>query len=317
MNPTIPGIHHITALAGDPRRNVDFYTRVLGQRLVKRTVNFDDPGTYHLYYGDELGRPGTILTFFPWPGAPRGRRGVGQATVTAYRAPEGSLGYWKERLESRGLEVSTETRFEREVLRFEDPDGLELELVASEGGSSFVPWEDTDVPAEHALRGFAGVTLGESEFDPTSIFLTDVMGFRLEAEEGPRRRFEAGEGDGVAAIDVVKMPGVERGTIAAGSVHHIAWRTRDDEEQRAWQECLAAAGWSVTPVRDRQYFRSIYFHEPGGTLFEIATDPPGFTADESPKQLGSSLKLPPWLEPSRERIEAVLPVLEPAARAAK
>jgi glyoxalase family protein len=317
MAPTIPGIHHITALAGDPRRNVEFYTRVLGQRLVKRTVNFDDPGTYHLYYGDELGRPGTILTFFPWPGAPRGRRGVGGAVATAYRVPEGSLGFWQERLAVRGLEVSTETRFGGGVLRFEDPDGLGLELVESEGGGDFVPWEGSDVEAEHALRGFAGLTLAASEFDPTSAFLTDAMGLHLEAEAGPRRRFRAGTEEGVAAIDVVRMPGVRRGTMAAGSVHHIAWRTRDDEEQRAWQEALSEAGWSVTPVRDRQYFRSIYFHEPGGALFEIATDPPGFTADESAEALGAALKLPPWLEPSRERIESTLPALESTAPAAK
>lgn len=307
----ILGIHHITALANDPRRNVDFYTNALGLRMVKRTVNFDDPGTYHLYYGDDLGRPGTIMTFFPWPRSVQGYRGVGQATVTAFRIPAGSLGYWRERL--RRLEIEHEepiARFGREVLVLYDPDGLKLELVAAAGGAAFQPWSGSPVPAEHSIRGFAGLTLTESALGPTAVFLTEVMGFEPAGETDGRARFVAGNGDEAAAIEVEERRGGAQGRIAAGTVHHVAWRAADDAAQREWQEDLAVAGVRVTPVRDRQYFRSIYFHEPGGVLFEIATDPPGFTVDETPEDLGRSLRLPPWLEPNRAEVERVLPALE-------
>lgn len=306
----IPGIHHLTALASDPQANVDFYTEVLGLRLVKRTVNFDDPGTYHLYFGDELGRPGTILTFFPWPGAVRGRRGAGQATVTSFRVPAASLGYWRERLKRLGVEAEgSGRRFDREALTFLDPDGLKLELVASGDAAPFEPWRDAAVAPEHAVRGFHGVTLAASAFELSTRFLADVMGFELVAEAGQRRLFCAGSGADRAAVELVHVPAEPRGRISAGTVHHVAWRAPSDEEQHDWRVYLANRGVHVTPLADRNYFRSIYFREPGGVLFEIATDLPGFTIDESPEELGRELKLPPWLEPQRARIEATLPPL--------
>ena len=313
----IPGIHHITALARDPRTNVDFYTRVLGLRLVKKTVNFDDPGTYHLYYGDDLGRPGTIMTFFPWLGAAPGVRGIGQATVTAFQVPEGSLGYWAERFERLVVDADdVDTRFGQELLAFRDPDGLALELVAGQGGDRFEPWGDGPVPDEHAIRGFMGLTLTQRQHDPTARFLTDVMGFELLDENGDRLRLRAGHSDEAANVEILGLPGGGPGRISAGTVHHVAWRVAGDEEQRSWSEWLRERGVGVTEVRDRNYFRSIYFREPGGVLFEIATDPPGFTADESPAQLGQALKLPSWLEPHRERIEEVLPPLQAIVGAA-
>lgn len=305
----ILGIHHVTAIAGDPQANVDFYTKVLGLRLVKRTVNFDDPRTYHLYYGDELGRPGTILTFFPWPGAPRGRRGTGQVTVTSFSVPAGSLDGWVERLASHDVEIEgLGERFGSKTLAFLDPDDLLLELVAEERDERR-PWERGPVPSEHAIRGFHSVTLTESGYEATAELLTEGMEFRAVAEERDRYRFAAGGGAPGALVDIVCAPDAPPGEVAAGSVHHIAWRVAGDEEQRAWRGRLVERGLNVTPILDRQYFRSIYYREPGGVLFEIATDPPGFTVDEPPEQLGSGLRLPPWLEPHRDRIEGVLPYL--------
>lgn len=311
----ILGIHHVTAIAGDPQANVDFYTKVLGLRLVKRTVNFDDPGTYHLYYADELGRPGTILTFFPWPGAPRGRRGTGQLTVISFSVPARSLDHWVDRLTSHDVEIEEMgERFGAQTLAFLDPDGLLLELVAGDRDER-KPWERGPVPIEHAIRGFHSVTLTESGYEATADLLTDGMGFRAVAEERDRFRFAAGDGAPGALVDLVVAPDAPPGLVAAGTVHHVAWRAAGDEEQRAWRRRLAERGLNVTPVLDRQYFRSIYYREPGGVLFEIATDPPGFTADEPPERLGCELKLPPWLERHRSRIEGVLPHLRwPAVR---
>ena len=305
----ILGIHHVTAIAGDPQANVDFYVEVLGLRLVKRTVNFDDPGTYHLYYGDELGRPGTILTFFPWPGAPRGRRGAGQLTVTSFSVPAGSIEYWLDRLTSHDIEIEAKAeRFGAETLAFLDPDGLLLELIAEERDAR-EPWNDGPVPAGRAIRGFHGVTLTESGYEATAELLTRTMGFRAVGEERDRFRFAAGEGAPGTIVDVVCAPDAPPGLVAAGTVHHVAWRVAGEDEQREWRGRLVGRGLNVTPVLDRQYFRSIYYREPGGVLFEIATDPPGFTADEPPEALGTGLKLPPWLEPHRNRIEGVLPHL--------
>ncbi|MFY9826529.1 MAG: ring-cleaving dioxygenase [Thermoanaerobaculia bacterium] len=306
----LEGIHHVTAMASDPQANVDFYTGVLGLRLVKRTVNFDDPGTYHLYYGDEVGHPGTILTFFPWPGARRGVQGAGQATVTSFSVPQGSLGYWTRRLSSFGVTYEDpRPRFDEEVLTLLDPDGLRLELVA-QATDPRPPWESGPVPAEHAVRGFDGVALTEWNAHVTEELLAGAMGFRRVAEHGDRSRFEVGEGGPGARVDVLGAPSVVRGHVSAGTVHHVAWRSVDEPDQLAWRGALAAAGLYVTPVLDRQYFHSIYFREPGGVLFEIATDPPGFTRDEPVESLGSSLKLPPWLEPSRRQIQESLPPIE-------
>ena len=308
MRKPIAGIHHVTAMASDPQANVDFYTGVLGLRLVKKTVNFDDPGTYHLYYGDEVGHPGTIMTFFPWPLARRGVQGAGQATVTSFAVPEDSLGFWTERLARLGVTFDgVKTRFDEEVLTLLDPDGLRLELVARADGRP--GWADGPVPAEHAVRGFDGVTLTEWNLDVTQNVLAGTLGFRRVGEEGDRVRFEAASGEG-SRVDVLASPSAARGRVSAGTVHHVAFRAADEADQLAWREAVGESGLYVTPVLDRQYFRSIYFREPGGVLFEIATDPPGFTWDEPVESLGSGLKLPPWLEESRSRIEAALPPVE-------
>jgi glyoxalase family protein len=324
----IAGIHHVTALAGDPQANADFYTGVLGLRLVKKTVNYDDPGTYHLYYGDELGRPGTLLTFFPWPHARRGKLGAGQATVTSFSVPEGSFDYWGKRLRRSGTAHDEPRRRgeDEEFLRLLDPDGLELELVAHAGSVAGSPWAGGPVAVEHAIRGFFAVTVVEWNADRTADLLAGTLGFRLEAETGSRFRFAVGSPAGAAAgsgqeapaarglgtrLDLLAQPAAERGRISAGTVHHVAWRVAGDREQQAWHRDLIAGGHHVSPIMDRQYFHSIYFREPGGVLFEIATDPPGMTADESAAELGRGLRLPSWLEPSRPRIEAALPPLVP------
>jgi glyoxalase family protein len=305
------GIHHVTAVASDPQRNVDFYLQALGLRLIKQTVNFDAPDTYHLYYGDELGSPGTILTFFPWPGAPRGRRGTGQATTTSFSIPEASLGWWKQHLDRTGVEVrETLTRLEEDVLVVGDPDGLVIELVAHTGTDPRPPWERGPIPVEHAIRGLYGITLTEERLDRSAEHLTDHLGFRVVDEDGTRMRFDVGEGGAGARIDVIEQPGGQRGLIAAGTVHHVAWRAPSDEAQLRWREEIVDLGLDVTAVLDRQYFHSIYFREPGGVLFEIATDGPGFTIDESPEALGRELRLPPWLEHRRGEIVASLPALK-------
>jgi catechol 2,3-dioxygenase-like lactoylglutathione lyase family enzyme len=307
----IPGIHHVTALAGDPQQNLDFYTGVLGLRLVKLTVNFDDPETYHLYFGDEQGHPGTILTFFPWPGAARGRHGTGQLTVTAFSIPAGSMGYWADRLGAHGIEAGApKTRFEEEVIEFQDPDGLRLELVAQEAPAAGNAWtHDGPVPKAHAIRGFHSVTLSEEGYERTARLLVDTLGFRLQREAGTRFRFETGGGGAGALVDVLCLPDVLPGRVAVGTVHHVAWRTPDADVQESLREDIAALGYNVTPVIDRKYFHSVYFREPGGVLFEIATDQPGFAVDEPAGELGTRLMLPPWLEPSRAELEARLPPL--------
>jgi glyoxalase family protein len=304
------GIHHITAIATDPQQNLDFYTEVLGLRLIKTTVNFDDPGTYHLYYGDESGQPGTAMTFFPWPGARRGTRGVGQATVTSFSAPEGAIGFWVDRLKANGvLQSAPESRFDEEVLSFLDPDGLRLEIVAHAGAVDLTPWMDGPIDERYALRGFYGVTLAESEVEPTAALLTGTFGMSPVGEHGNRYRYRAGDGSLGSIVDIEHLPGAGYGLISAGTVHHVAWRAADDEAQASFRRELVDQGYRVTSVRNRDYFRSIYFNEPGGTLFEIATDGPGFTIDEPLEELGSGLKLPAWLEEDRDRIEATLPPL--------
>jgi glyoxalase family protein len=306
----LSGIHHVTAIAGDPQRNVDFYTGLLGLRLVKLTVNFDDPETYHLYYGDGVGHPGTILTFFPWPGGMRGRPGTGQLTMTSFSVPEGAMGFWVERLKDRRIlfDGPSHTGADgEEALSFFDPDGLGLELVAHPGAEERSGWEDGPVPHEHAIRGFHRVTLMEEGYERTAALMTENLGFRLTGENADRFRYQIGDGGPGAIVDVKCRPVAPRGIVSVGTVHHVAWRTPDDEQQRGWREDLVSAGLNVTPVMDRQYFHSIYFREPGGVLFEIATDPPGFMVDETQEQLGRSLKLPPWLEPMRQHLQHALP----------
>lgn len=318
MAETLTGIHHVTAIASDPQRNVDFYVGVLGLRLVKQTVNFDDPGTYHFYYGDELGRPGTILTFFPWPGARRGRQGAGQIGATAFSVPSGSLGFWTAHLSAAGVAISSpEVRFGEEVIAFTDPDGLPLEIVGDEAAGLIPGWDGGPLPAEHAIRGVHSVSLWEADTALTGAILRDTLGFAPVAEAGHRTRYHtAGSGVGTR-VDVLHVPDTGPAAGGAGTVHHVAWRAADEAQQRTWRERIAAHGLRVTDVLDRQYFRSIYFREPGGVLFEIATDPPGFTLDETPDALGTSLKLPPWYEPQRATIERVLPPIRvPAGKGA-
>jgi glyoxalase family protein len=303
-------IHHVTAIAGDPQRNLDFYTGALGLRLVKLTVNFDDPGTYHFYFGDQLGRPGSILTFFPWPDGARGRQGTGQVGTVSLAVPPASLGYWIERLLQHGITYQGPTRrFDEQVLSFSDPDGLLLELVATPRVEAVEPWQGGPVPPAHAVRGVHGITIWEDGERGTAEFLTEYMGFRAVAEEGNRARFEsAGKGVGTV-VDLRRTPGFWSGGMGVGTVHHVAFRAASEEAQLAARTRLEEAGVPVTPVVDRQYFRSVYFREPGGVLFEIATDPPGFTLDEAAGSLGTGLKLPPRYERMRERIEATLPPL--------
>jgi glyoxalase family protein len=305
-----PGIHHVTAIGGDAQRNVDFHTGVLGLRLVKKTVNFDDPRSYHLYYGDELGRPGTIMTYFIWPGAPRGRQGTGQVTATAFSVPAGSIGYWAERLEANDVPVQGPAdRLGDRVLSFEDPDGMRLELVAPSDTDPRTPWEGGGVPTQHAIRGFHSVTLSLIGFEETARLLTGTLGFRAAATYAGRYRFEALGREPGSIVDLLSVPDAPGGLTAAGTVHHVAWRTPDDQRQLAWREDLIEAGYDVTPVLDRSYFHSIYFREPGEVLFEIATDQPGFAVDEPPERLGTSLRLPARLEPIRGELEHALPTI--------
>lgn len=302
---SILGIHHVTSLAGDPQRNLEFYTGFLGLRLVKQTVNFDAPDVYHLYYGDTVGRPGTILTFFPFPGAARGKKGAGETSAVAFSVPSGALGFWTERLSRRGMAFTGPVeRMGQSVISFEDPDGMIVEIVEDAAA---------DGPGTE-IRRFHGITITHRDAGPTTVLLTEELGFPRIGSEGARHRFLAGTGDGAGKIDIVVDGNAPAARQSAGSVHHVAWRVKDDAEQLQWRSRLQAAGASPTGVVDRCYFRSIYFREPGGVLFEIATDPPGFAIDEAVEELGSRLKLPPWLEPRRALIERALPPLAlPAA----
>jgi glyoxalase family protein len=303
------GLHHVTAIGGDPQRNADFYLRTLGLRLVKTTVNFDDPGTYHLYYGDQSGKPGTLMTFFPWSDAPSGRRGTGQATTTSLSVPANSIGWWKDHLAEVGITTGRiANRDGEDVLTFDDPDGLQLALVAHPQGDPRDPWDNGHVPAEHAIRGLHSVTLSVSKEDATAEMFQE-LGLTFTGQDSNRLRFSAGEGGPAATVDVLVTPDAPRGLVAAGTVHHVAWRAPDEDTQASWREELVDNGVSVTSILDRQYFRSIYFREPGGTLLELATDQPGFAIDEPLLELGRALKLPPWLEPNRDQIEHALPKL--------
>ena len=307
---TLPtaGIHHITAIATDPQRNLDFYTQVMGLRLVKLTVNFDDPGTYHFYFGHENGAPGSILTFFPWPGAAPGSIGPGYVVAIAFAVRMESLAYWNARLRAHGVPVHADAeRFGERIMRFRDPDGLWLELVATSRTEPVAVSQMGPVPPEHALLAFHSATLSEANPDSTAA-LANVMGYYLEGSEGHRFRYHT-VGQTAAILDVLHEAGAPRGRLGAGSVHHIAFRTPGDEQQLAWRDDLVSCGYHVTPVIDRVYFHSIYFREPGGVLFEIATDPPGFTVDEPKEHLGELLQLPAWLEPHRHDLQRQLPRL--------
>jgi glyoxalase family protein len=310
----VNGLHHITAIAGPAQENLDFYAGVLGMRLVKRSVNQDDPGTYHLFYADAEGRPGTDLTFFPWAQMAPPRLGHGLAVEVGLEVPSGSLPYWGSRLEEYGARIDVvESRFGARVLPLVDPHGLRLALVEAAPGSTrpFTPWDKSTVPAERQLRGLHSGRLWEHDEGATATFLTGVLGFtRIGSENGwTRYGFE----DAAGAVDIREARGVQRGAWGVGSVHHLAWRVDDEEYQLAVRAQIEAAGGSATPVIDRFWFKSVYFREPGGVLFEIATEGPGFATDEDPAHLGETLVLPPWLEPTRAQIETVLPPLRPPA----
>jgi glyoxalase family protein len=305
------GIHHVTAIAGSPARNLDFYTRTLGLRFVKKTVNFDDPGTYHFYFGDAAGSPGTILTFFPWEHAAHGRVGVGSTETTAFRVPAGSIGYWTHRLVEKGVKHDAPVRrFGESVLAFTDPDGMSLALVGVPGAETEAAWSNGAVPAEHAIRGFHGVTLMLESATATGAILTGALGFAEAGREGAFVRYRANDGVG-GAVDIREAKGFLPVRMGRGSVHHVAFRAADDADQAEMARKLVHDhAMRVTAQKDRQYFRSVYFLEPGGVLFEIATDQPGFAIDEPVASLGTELKLPSFLEPRRKELEAVLPPLD-------
>ena len=308
MSTPVVGLHHITSIASDPQRNLDFYTQVLGLRFVKRTVNFDDPGTYHFYFGNDVGAPGTILTFFPWPAAHKGRIGAGEAIATAFSIPVGSFDFWAERLKTNGVSFTENERFGSRVITLSDPDGMILELVEHKEKQTTNPPRYADVEASHAIQGFYGVTLLERNLPRTEQVL-HLMGLEKIAEENGVIRF-APEGDALGRfIDVKLDAAAPVGRMGAGTVHHIAFRNVDDAAQAEWRQTLSRH-LSVTPVQDRTYFHSIYFREPGGVLFEMATDNPGFLIDEPVESLGEALRVPEWYEPIREEIEARLTPLE-------
>lgn len=306
MTSPVSGLHHVTAIASDPQRNLGFYVGTLGLRLVKRTVNFDDPGTYHFYYGDRTGRPGSLLTFFPWPGAAPGRVGVGQVIVTAFRIPRGTIDFWVDRLGRAGVEaVTARERFGERSLRFMDPDGLGLELVESDIGDTQA-W-DGPVPAPMQIRSLHGCILHLQSIEDSITVLTTVLGMRPIGEEGVATRLGPAAPGGAGVIDLIRDISGASGSLGAGSVHHIAWRAKDRRHQLELREGVARSGLRPTPVIDRQYFESVYFREPGGVLLEVATDGPGFLTDEPDSALGQSLRLPPQYESNRKAITAALP----------
>ncbi len=310
MNDRISGFHHITAIAGDAQRNLAFYTSVLGLRLVKKTVNFDDPGTYHFYFGNESGTPGTILTFFPWEGITKGRQGAGMPTEVGYSVPANSLDFWKSRLEENHIKITgSGTRFGEEFLAFEDPDGLPIALIVSGIGDDRKPWETEEVKAAHAIRGFHSVTLTLRAVEDTAKVLTDIFAYTPSGKEGNRHRYITDASPTAAIVDLIEAAEAINSLNAGGTIHHVAFRVKDEDVLMAFREKVVAFGLHITPKIDRNYFFSLYFREPGGVLFEIATDNPGFTADESLAELGTNLMLPAQYESRRKEIENVLPVL--------
>ena len=322
MDP-IQGLHHVTAVTRDAQVNVDFYRNVLGQRFVKKTVNFDVPDSYHFYFADETGTPGTVLTFFVWQNVKRGVRGNGETAAVAYNIPAGSIRFWQDYLRAKGVSLqSVEERFGMEVLPFDDPDGMRVELIASDASPEVCYWDMGPIPQEHALRGFHSVTLWLDQSEPTADLLISQMGYTFAGQEGNRYRFVGGSGSLASTLDILHRPVQPEdmpaeAVFGGGSIHHIAFRVPTDEIQLEYQSALQAAGYGVTPVRDRNYFHSIYYREPGGVLFEIATEGPGFAIDEPVETLGETLKLPEWFEPNRSAIEQDLPpiTLKPVERA--
>jgi glyoxalase family protein len=310
MENQIKGIHHITAIAGNAKRNVNFYTNTLGLRLVKKTVNFDDPNTYHLYYGDKTGSPGTILTFFPWEGITAGRRGARQATEIGYSIPQGSLDFWLKRLEDHNVIYNkTAEKFGEQYITVLDPDGLKLELTVAKNEDTRLPWETTEINAESAIKGFHNITITTNKMEPTAKILTEVLGYKLLEQHVNRYRFITDTVANANIVDLVEVAGEIAGHVAGGSVHHVAFRVSDEKTLMEYREKIAALGLNITDKIDRNYFYSLYFREPGGVLFEIATDNPGFSVDEPVEELGTHLMLPPQYESRRDQIEKTLPQL--------
>jgi len=302
------GIHHITAVAGDPKQIYEFYTQVLGLRLVKKTVNFDDPSVYHLYYGNEHGDPGTILTFFPWEHLQDGKPDVGQVVAISFSVPTGSKNFWLNHLQNQDIDIEAPfSRFGKEVIGLQDPNGLHLEIVFDPKANTVDGWDGGPIPNEHTIRGFHGATLAERNYTKTGQLLEEHLGFNKTNQLDNRHLYETGAdfGSVIEIIDQFDLNGRD----GKGTVHHIAFRAENEDEQFDICQQLEYKGYYLTEVKDRQYFKSVYFHEPGGILFEIATDPPGFTIDEDFEELGTALKLPPWLETHRHNIERELPEL--------
>lgn len=307
MEKAINGIHHITVMASDPQANYDFYTQTLGMRFIKKTVNFDAPDVYHLYYADEVGTPGTVLTFFPFPNSRRGKRGTGEINTIAFSVLSGSLSYWINRFAELAIPFDgPKSKFGYEYISFLDPDGMKIEMVADKNADSIMGWYNGEIPAEHSIRKFFGSTFYLNDSKSTEELLSGIMGAEFISAEGKIKRYSLGKADSLSFVDIIENAKAPRAIGGAGSVHHIAWRTANDEEQLNWRKRILEHGFYPTEVVDRNYFHSIYFREPGGILFEIATDQPGFMVDESFENLGTELKLPEWHEPKRKLIEQIL-----------
>jgi glyoxalase family protein len=304
------GLHHITAIASNAKQNLDFYTKVLGQRLVKKTVNFDDPGTYHFYFGDEVGTPGSILTFFPWEGVRKGKNGSGMATGIGYSVPKDSLEFWQNRFKQFNVKhEEIAEMFGEKYLSFEDPDGLKLNFIVSSNEDNRKPWETGEVKADMATKGFHSVTLALRNATPTASVLTDILGYKLLKQEGNNYRFVTDAIENASIVDIIEAPYSAPGINSAGTNHHVAFRVKDDNILMEYREKVMSKGLNITPKIDRDYFFSLYFREPGGVLFELATDNPGFNKDEPVNELGTHLKLPKQYEGARAEIEKVLPDL--------
>jgi glyoxalase family protein len=310
MKNKVLGIHHITAIAGSAKRNFEFYTKILGLRLVKKTVNFDDPGTYHLYYGDEIGSPGTILTFFPWMRVTKGQVGTGMATEIGYSVPDKSLDFWIQRFKDNDVHIlQIGKRFDEKYISFEDPDGLNLSLIIPDKLDHRKPWETNDVTSSAATRGFHSISLMLRDIKATSEILTDIFEYTLSGQEGNRYRYKTDAVENASIVDLLETPDGLPAINAGGTIHHIAFRVKDEDTLMAFREKIVKKGFGITPKIDRNYFFSLYFREPGGILFELATDNPGFAADEPVNEFGKNLKLPPQYENRRSEIEKVLPSL--------
>ncbi len=310
MENKILGLHHITAIAANAKQNLDFYTKVLVQRLVKKTVNFDDPGTYHFYFGDEVGTPGSILTFFPWEGVRKGHNGTGMATGIGYSVPKDSLDFWAGRFKEFNIKhEEIEERFGEKFLHFQDPDGLKIDFIVPENEDKRKPWETNEITKAVATKGFHSVTLTLKNLTPTAKILTDILGYKLLKQEGNRYRFVTDAIESASIVDIIEAPNLPPGVNSAGTNHHVAFRVKDEDIQMEFREKILSKGLNITPKIDRDYFFSLYFREPGGVLFELATENPGFDKDEPVSELGTHLKLPKQYESARAEIEKVLPEL--------